>query len=271
MGQYAINIYEWGDNVSKLYLSIRRFFRSKFCGHIVSLLLAVIAVMAFCHCANAYPSTQRTLADILSFVFVFGGIPIALLLKLWEVRPLKWYALIATIVILSISACRYYSTTIVLETDISKYLCEQSDFSKAASFVMPRKQNFSDADEVAYTHIKTYDLLGFEAMEVQLRYTSDALPSAIKCAEEQFAQLENSPQEGVDCFSVDSEGIVLYGHKYTTYTFVMDGIDYAVAYSHCTENNSVSYILLSSTCLSFMSPGDLLETNDYQGYIFANK
>lgn len=154
---------------------------------------------------------------------------------------------------------------VMTDDDANNYLINGTPFEIAAKVVLPENKSFSK--ETKYFHVKYGD---FECIKLTLYVDEMQYEDSLLTTAEKYKKLEESMSHRPYYFQQVCEAFVYNGHEYLAYTFVIDNVYYAVAYSSCAEKKSVEFIFFSTYELSTMSAYDALITGDVYRYVTSH-
>jgi hypothetical protein len=257
------NIIEEGDLVGKIYdilLSIRY---SKAFRIICKAIVVAVLSIAFAYAAGQYSVCISNGLNLPVFVLVFLCIPTGLM---GLARRKKWigrWAWIAVVLVVIGSLWQYGSKISLVHTAPEHYLQENSAFTQAAAKVFPDKADLASVERVVYYHEKAV-FSPFEIIELTVYHSDENFAQESEATKTRISLLEQTWAGFPYYFAKDTEGLCLHGHEYMAYTFSVEGVYYAAAYSLCAETRAIRFLFFTNDILSSMSVYDALMAVEYQ-------
>lgn len=178
-------------------------------------------------------------------------------------KNVRYYCFVVLIT-LYISICFFpgcHSCTTAISEKTEDYLVADTPFNVAAKMVMPEKALINETTEYFYVRTNYFEGIRLVLSMSEEEYTN-AVSSIRNNLENMTIEISGRPYY----FREDTEGMECNGSRFRCFTFIVDGKDYAVAYSTSEAAKTIECIFFSAYELSTMTVRDALCTAD-DGYI----
>lgn len=225
--------------------------------HILSVLLVALISCISIFGISSYDVQHHSVLKMIGYFGGVVGLPVALLVVCWKNQRFRWYLLIAIILILPLSICKYYYNIETEDHDLTNYLNGGTSFYDAAAEFLPTKDELQCADNIEYTH-KSWKT-GREYIYLAINYDA-SMYNLITEHMQQTYESNLRRYSGSPHYCTEYEPFLLNGHSYRCCDIVLDGEYYAIAYSLCEDNYAISIVFLSDSNLASMSVADILKS-----------
>lgn len=228
-----------------------------FIRHFLASLLAMVATAAFLLGASSFQVNHLQWTNLIGYGILFVALPVALVFLFRKTKPLRWYLIGMSILVIFLSVSWYYFRITVVNTDIAVYATNNSPFMHAARMVLPEPSSIPE--DASFSHKKKATS---EIIELTIPLSNDKQEASGDYVEQAFNDMLAAYSEQY-YFRADSELLYIDGNLYNCYIFNIEGCDYAVAYNLCTETHKIQYLFFSSAQLSWMGAQSALKIEGY--------